>query len=91
MKDMNWWEKLVYTAIGWHYGCMQQPWILRMLLYPFGVLCIPFGAAFLPHYMCFPPGMPVPHFLQSNSPISPKNQHNTLQGNKTETEAPKEA
>lgn len=28
---------------------------------------------------------------KANSPISPKNQHNTLQGNKTETEAPKEA
>lgn len=76
IKDMNWWEKFAWTAIGWHYGCkMNLSIVLRVVLYPFGLLCIPFGALFLPHFMCAPLGMPVPKFFQSVSDI-------TTEGNK---------
>lgn len=65
IKDMNWWEKLAWTAMGWHYGCKKNlPVVLRVILYPLGLLCIPLGAICLPHYMCAPIGMIVPDFLR---------------------------
>lgn len=69
LKDMNWWEKIAYTAIGWHYGCRDNlPKFLRVFIYPLGIITIPFGAAFLPHYMVHTTNMPIPKFLLSNHP-----------------------
>jgi len=58
IKDLSVWEKLVFTAIGWHYGCMMQPMFIRLFAYPVGLITIPLGAAFLPHYMVWPNGGP---------------------------------
>ena len=71
LKDFNWMEKLIWTAIGWHYGCKSQPKVFRVLLYPMGLISIPVGAMCLPwRHMVAPVGMPVPKFLLSKNQLN---------------------
>ena len=58
IKDMNCYEKILFTSLGWHYGMMQNKFLI--LFYFLGIIAIPLGAIILPHYMIWPPGVKVP-------------------------------
>jgi hypothetical protein len=69
LKSLNLFEKLIFAGIGWHAGCMRQPRVIRVLLYPLGLLAIPVGWALLPHWLIWPSGVKLPEmFLSPNAP-----------------------